>query len=52
MKLSTTDPTSFFPHPTVDRITGKPTYLTVQNLKKQLVSNAISVSFLGRRPLD
>lgn len=38
-----TDPTASFPHATLTSISGKPTFSSVQVLKKQLVANAVSV---------
>ena len=37
------NPTASFPHAEITPIVGKPTFATVQTLKKQLISNAISV---------
>ena len=43
MPLSAVDPTTSFPHETLTPIVGKPTFATIQALKKQLISNAVSV---------
>lgn len=43
MPSSATDPTLSFPHAELTRIIGKPTFHGVQQIKKQLISNAVSV---------
>ena len=43
MTVSYDDPLASFPHAELTPIVGKPTYASVQELKKQLVSNAMSV---------
>lgn len=43
MPSSSIDPNLSFPHATLTRIVGKPTFQGVQQIKKQLISNAVSV---------